>query len=488
MSNGLTQRKVAAVNGANGHSNGAVGNGAVSTKDKARSGYGAFGVTGSHVSWTWWILTMIGVFVVPFIVYWCWICLEYNKGEMILPGYTKNSDVSTPDLASWWAFVSDKIMTHAIPSARAWKIYAVWTVLQAVLFKFGPGHKQKGVVLASGERLQYTFNGQFAFFTTLIIAFYLHYTEIFDLRIIALLFPEMLTVCVVWCSALIALIYLACRINGTIENPTDSFLYDYFMGPQLNPTMFKGTALSFDIKWFYELRPGIMHWFFTSISFALLEYDRDGSISIPMALVCFYHLCFVNACYKGEHCVIWTMDIIHEKFGWMLLMLDIVMVPFVFPMQAYYVFKAQSYMHWSYYAFFATMHIIGYYIFDTANSQKDYFREVPEEAVPSGFPRLPWGRLHNPKYLQTKRGTKLLVDGWWKYARHCNYLGDIMMSWSWGLTCGYTSIFPFAYTAYLTPLLIHREIRDDRECQAKYGADWDEYKKRVPSRIIPGIY
>jgi len=169
-------------------------------------------------------------------------------------------------------------------------------------------------------------------------------------------------------------------------------------------------------------------------------------------------------------------------------MLDIVMVPFIFPMQAYYVYKADTQEHYLYYAFFALMHCLGYFIFDTANSQKDYFRENPDESVPSGFPRLPHGRLENPQYIQTQRGTKLLVDGWWKYARHCNYLGDILMSWSWGLTCGYKSIFPFAYTAYLTPLLIHMEIRDDRECLAKYGEDWVKYKKLVPYRICPYVY
>ena len=239
---------------------------------------------------------------------------------------------------------------------------------------------------------------------------------------------------------------------------------------------------------FFELRIGIMQWFFTTLAFASKQYDEQGYVSLAMALVCFYHLCFVNACYKGEHCVIWTMDIIHEKFGWMLLMLDIVMVPFIFPMQAYYVYKSDTQYSTAYLLFFLAVHCLAYYMFDTANSQKDYFRELPSEAVPSGFPRLPWGRLTNPKYIQTKRGTKLLVDGWWAWARHCNYMGDILMSWSWGLTCGYTSIFPFAYTAYLTPLLIHREIRDDRECAEKYGEDWEKYKKLVPYRICPYVY
>jgi len=257
------------------------------------------------------------------------------------------------------------------------------------------------------------------------------------------------------------------------------------MGPILNPRFF-----GFDVKFFFELRPGIMHWYFTTIAMAMKQYEETGSVSIPMILVCFYHLCFVNACYKGEACVPLSMDIIYEKFGWMLCMLDIVMVPFIFPLQAYFLLKIGSaYQPSNYYlAVMFFLHCFGYWMFDTCNAQKDYFREQPGHEVIKGFPQLPWSKLKNPKYMQTERGTKLLLDGWWQYARHLNYTGDILMSWVWGLTCGTGSYFPFAYTTYLTPLLLHRERRDDRECQRKYGKDWDKYKKQVPYRLIPYVY
>ena len=205
--------------------------------------YGAFGVHGSHVTWTWWVLTMAGIVVVPFLVYWCWICVEYHKGDMFLP-YR-----DTKDLTSWFHYVFGLIRSEAVPTWAAWRIYLTWTALQAVLAKFGPGHKQKGVVLQDGTRLEYTFNGQFAFFTTLIIAFYLHFTGSFRLTVLYDLFPQMLSVCIIWCSLVIGAIYIAARATGTIENQTDSILYDYFMGPQLNPHIGKGTYFSFDIKW-----------------------------------------------------------------------------------------------------------------------------------------------------------------------------------------------------------------------------------------------
>jgi len=206
-----------------------------------------------------------------------------------------------------------------------------------------------------------------------------------------------------------------------------------------------------------------------------------------MILICFYHFCFVNACYKGEQLVPQTIDIVYEKFGWMLCMLDLIMVPFIFPLQAYYLYKIGPFdRHIIINILLALLHIVGYWMFDTANSQKDYFREG--EKTNKRFPRLPWDRLDNPKCFETKRGTKLLVDGWWKWARHMNYTGDLIMAWTWGITCGFGSYFPFAYTTYLTPLLLHRERRDDRECAKKYGDDWQKYKKLVPYRLIPYVY
>jgi 7-dehydrocholesterol reductase len=47
---------------------------------------------------------------------------------------------------------------------------------------------------------------------------------------------------------------------------------------------------------------------------------------------------------------------------------------------------------------------------------------------------------------------------------------------------------PYVYVTFLTILLTDRATRDDRRCRAKYGASWEEYCRRVPWKIIPGVY
>ena len=53
---------------------------------------------------------------------------------------------------------------------------------------------------------------------------------------------------------------------------------------------------------------------------------------------------------------------------------------------------------------------------------------------------------------------------------------------------GHVHRLPYFYVVYLTILLVDRSGRDDVRCRQKYGPYWDEYCRRVPSKIIPGIY
>jgi delta14-sterol reductase len=84
---------------------------------------------------------------------------------------------------------------------------------------------------------------------------------------------------------------------------------------------------------------------------------------------------------------------------------------------------------------------------------------------------------------------QLLVSGFWGVSRHVNYLGELLMASGLALALGYPGhIGPWLYPIYYVALLVPRQIDDDRRCAEKYGALWTEYVKRVPYRIIPGLY
>ena len=80
------------------------------------------------------------------------------------------------------------------------------------------------------------------------------------------------------------------------------------------------------------------------------------------------------------------------------------------------------------------------------------------------------------------------MSGWWSVARHFHYVPEILLALAWTLPSGFGNLLPYFYVIYLTILLVDRAGRDDLRCRQKYGTYWTEYCKRVPSKIIPGIY
>jgi delta14-sterol reductase len=113
-----------------------------------------------------------------------------------------------------------------------------------------------------------------------------------------------------------------------------------------------------------------------------------------------------------------------------------------------------------------------------ANMQKFFFKLDPTQ---------PFLGIE-PKTVGTGRH-QLLCSGFWGVSRHVNYLGEILMASGLTLSLGYPfAIAPWLYPLYYVVLLVPRQIDDDKRCAERYGPLWEEYCRRVPCRIIPGIY
>lgn len=186
------------------------------------------------------------------------------------------------------------------------------------------------------------------------------------------------------------------------------------------------------------------------------------------------------------------MDITTDGFGFMLAFGDLVWVPFTYSYQAYFLALHPVELGPVRCAGVLAVQLAGYWVFRASNSQKNEFRQGRN-------PR-------NLKSMQTKRGTKLLIEGWWGLSQHPNYLGDWLMAWAWCLPCGFSTPLPYFYVVYFAILLVHRQTRDDHACHLKYvlrmrssaaqalmvsalhphryGDDWVKYKQLVPSRSV----
>jgi hypothetical protein len=65
----------------------------------------------------------------------------------------------------------------------------------------------------------------------------------------------------------------------------------------------------------------------------------------------------------------------------------------------------------------------------------------------------------------------------------------ISLSLGWCLPTGFETPIPYFYVLYFVVLLVHRQIRDDEACKAKYGKDWDKvgWLPRVEAGVSDGL-
>ncbi|KAJ8009143.1 hypothetical protein DPEC_G00085840 [Dallia pectoralis] len=388
-------------------------------------------------------------------------------GLLVICGQEDASVMSSPPLPA----------LDSLWDMQVFGIVVAWFLCQALLYLLPVGKVVEGMPLKNGDRLKYRMNTIHAF--VLIVATlgglvhqgvdleFLH-SHILQLAVASLLLSVIFSVYLYGRSRWASPDQLAPGGNS------GSHIYDFFMGSELNPRI-KG----FDLKYFCELRPGLIGWLVINAAMALAEMKLHNldCPSLAMILVNCFHLLYVLDAYWHEEGVLSYMDITHDGFGFMLVFGDLMWVPFTFSLQAYYLVHHPNHLSLPWVVGIATLNIIGYCIFRKANTQKNTFRRNPSDPT-----------LSHLKTIPTATGKSLMVSGLWGVVRHPNYLGDLIMALAWSLPCGFTHILPYFYVIYLFILLVHREARDEAQCRRKYGSAWDDYCSVVRYRIIPRVY
>lgn len=417
------------------------------------------------------IVFLIGV--IYFLYYGCNSkgCLSLNKED---PFFLWVENPFEQGFVSWFLSIwSLEIFSH----------YVLWFAFQALLYIIVPGPIQMGTEIGhkTNFKLPYKLNGYRCMWITYATVFGLVSSGVIKGTYIYDNYLSFATAAIVFSILLSIYLYVSSLLikapftgrNALAEGGNTGYkIYDFFIGRTLNPRIG-----DFDLKYFCELRPGLILWVLVDLSMAYTQFERTGSVTLSMILVCIFHFFYVWDALNSEAAILTTMDITTDGFGFMLAFGDLAWVPFTYSMQARYLLEYP--VELSIYTLIAIFVVkgLGFWIFRGANGQKNDFRSGSTD--PS---------IKNLKYLQTETGSKLLIDGWWGKARHINYFGDWLMGCSWCIPCGFSHILPYFYAFYFAGLLVHREMRDEEKCVKKYKQDWKRYCDIVKYKIVPYLY
>ena len=183
-----------------------------------------------------------------------------------------------------------------------------------------PGPEQS-IVTRNGERIRYRFNGLALFAITMGLA---GLVQAFGPGFAGLARH-------IW-SLFIAANLLAwpAAIALALRAPAPGFAA-FFYGAECNPQLF-----GIDLKMF-SYRPSLIGLALINVAFAALQWDATGALSLAMIGYQAFTLLYVLNYFHFEHGMLFTWDIIEEKFGWMLVWGDYVLVPFFYSMPAAFV-------------------------------------------------------------------------------------------------------------------------------------------------------
>ncbi len=255
------------------------------------------------------------------------------------------------------------------------------------------------------------------------------------------------------------------------------FAKELFLGRRFNPQAFGGRV---DHKMFLYLMGATMLEL-NVLSFAAHHTNAFADDPSPgVALYAVLFTWFVCEYLTFERVHLYTYDLFAENVGFKLGWGCLTFYPYFYPVGLWATADLPNpgTPGWLL-ALYAGVFFAGWSLARGANMQKFFFKLDPK--------RVYLGVIE-PEFVTDGKHT-LLCNGFWGLSRHVNYLGEVLMATGLALSLGYPlMIAPWLYPLYYVLLLGTRERDDDRRCAEKYGALWDEYRKRVPYRIVPGIY
>ena len=370
-------------------------------------------------------------------------------------------------------------------SATAWKILGTFAAFELLLMRLIPGKPFLGPITPKGNIPVYKANGPACYLITLAAFFLGAYafnwfspTIIYDnmgpllgaLNIFSLLF------CVLLCFKGIY------KPSSSDNGISGHALFDFYWGTELYPRIF-----GWDVKQFTNCRFGMMSWGLILFSYAAKQYEINGAVSNSMTVSVALQLIYITKFFFWETGYLRSLDIMHDRAGFMICWGCLVWVPCIYTSPSFYLVNHPIVLSDT----LATAIFTTGALFVIINYLADRQRQTVRAKNGNCSVWLKKPDLIEATYTTQDGEMKkslLLASGWWGIARHFHYIPEIAGAFLWSLPALFTSFMPYFYVIFLTILLVDRAFRHDKRCSEKYGPYWDQYCEKVPYKIIPFVY
>jgi len=369
-------------------------------------------------------------------------------------------------------------------SPTSWLMILSFAAFELMLMRVLPGFEFKGPVTPKGNIPVYKANGIAAFVIT-VVAFCVCSFQfgLFSPAIIYDHFGELIGALNVLSFIFCGMLYVKGRYfpSSTDSGITGKFLFDFYWGTELYPRLF-----GFDLKMFTNCRFGMMSWSLIILSFAAKQSELFG-ITNGMLVAVILQLVYIAKFFWWETGYLASLDIMHDRAGFYICWGCMVWVPAVYTSPTLFMVNHPNELMPPLALLILMLGIAFIFMNYFADRQRQLVRQTKGAC-------LVWGK--KPELIVAKFKTEngdmkqslLLLSGFWGVSRHFHYVPEVLAAFFWTLPAGISFGLPYFYVVFLAILLTHRAIRDDERCAKKYGQYWEQYKKRVPSKIIPGVY
>ncbi|CAK9100579.1 7-dehydrocholesterol reductase (7-DHC reductase) (Protein DWARF 5) (Sterol Delta(7)-reductase) [Durusdinium trenchii] len=359
----------------------------------------------------------------------------------------------------------------------AWKIIAVYMVVQLLLMKFMPGEVYEGPTSPKGNRPIYVDNCFRCYVASFVLFFAGVHQGLFNGGIAFDYFPQLVASMNIFALGFCAMLYVkgAVAPSSTDSGFSGNPVFDFYWGSELYPRI-----LGWDLKVFTNCRYGMTGWALLCTSFAFAQSERnDGIATNSIVISALLQVIYLAKFHIWERGYMFTIDIMHDRAGYYICWGCLVWVPALYTAHTGFLVN-HPYQ-------FSTAAAVAQGVFGVLSIWLNYSVDLERQNFRAADGKIKiWGKP--AEYIVAnyttddgkKHSSMLLHSGWWGLGRKINYTFELCAAFSWSMIWAHPDyLVPWFYFVFLFVLLVDRASRDDARCASKYGAKWEEYKAKV---------